>query len=200
MHRWLAGLVAVATGLGIAGAAEAATWKVDQAHTTVGFSVKHLFTRVQGRFDEFEGTIDFSPENPKAAKVSGTIQAASINTNNAKRDKHLRSDDFFDVEKYPTLSFESTGVPEVEEDGGASAGVVEGNLTIHGVTKSVVIEVAYIGQGADPWGNVRAGFTAELEINRKDYGLNWNEVLETGGVLVGDTITIQIDVEGILAE
>jgi polyisoprenoid-binding protein YceI len=200
MHRWLAGLVAVATGLGIAGAAEAATWKVDKDHTTVGFSVKHLFTRVQGRFDQFEGTIDFSPEKPKAAKVSGTIRAASINTNNAKRDKHLRSDDFFDVEKYPTLSFESTGVREVEGDGGASAGVVEGNLTIHGVTKPVVIEVEYIGQGADPWGNVRAGFTAELEINRKDYGLNWNEVLETGGVLVGDIITIQIDIEGILAE
>jgi polyisoprenoid-binding protein YceI len=200
MHRWLAVLFAVATGLGIAGVAGATTWKVDEAHTTVGFSVKHLFTRVQGRFDEFEGTIEFDPADPKAAKVSGTIRAASINTNNAKRDKHLRSADFFDVEKYPNLSFESTGVREVEEDGGASAGKVEGNLTIHGVTKPVVIEVEYIGRGADPWGNVRAGFTAELEINRKDYGLNWNEVLETGGVLVGDTVTIRIDIEGILAE
>jgi polyisoprenoid-binding protein YceI len=200
MHRWLAGLVAVATGLGIAGAAEAATWKVDEDHTTVGFGVKHLFTRVQGRFDEFEGTIEFDAADPKAVKVSGTIQAASINTNNAKRDKHLRSADFFDVEKYPTLSFASTGVRAIEANGGALAGEVEGELTIRGVTKPVVIAVAFIGQGTDPWGNVRAGFTAELEVNRKDYGLNWNEVLETGGVLVGDIITIRIDVEGILAE
>ena len=196
MHRWLAGLVAAAAFLGIAGAAAATTWKVDVAHTTVGFSVKHLFTRVQGRFDEFEGTIVFDPANPKAAKVSGTIQAASINTNNAKRDKHLRSADFFDVAKHPTLSFESTSVHTDD----AGAGTIEGELTIHGVTKPVVIEVEYLGQGADPWGNVRAGFVAKLEVDRKDYGLNWNEVLETGGVLVGDLITIRIDVEGILAQ
>jgi polyisoprenoid-binding protein YceI len=200
MHRWLAGLVALATGLGIASAAEAASWKVDRSHTTVGFSVKHLFTRVQGRFDEFEGTIEFDPANPKAAKVSGTIQAASINTNNAKRDKHLRSADFFDVERFPNLSFEGTGMRSVAEKGGAFAGELAGQLTIHGVTKPVVIEVEYLGQGSDPWGNVRAGFSGEIEINRKDYGLNWNEVLETGGLLVGDIITIRIDVEGILAE
>jgi polyisoprenoid-binding protein YceI len=166
----------------------------------VGFSVKHLFTRVQGRFDQFDGTIEFDPANPNATVVSGKIQAASINTNNAKRDKHLRSADFFDVEKFPILSFEGAGLRNAREKDGGFSGELPGELTIHGVNKSVVIEVEYLGQGSDPWGNVRAGFSGELEINRKDYGLNWNEVLETGGVLVGDVITIRIDVEGILAE
>ncbi len=183
--------------LGFAAAAHAANWKVDQSHTTVGFSVSHIFTSVQGRFDRFDGTIVFDPEKPESAVVRATVEAASINTNNTKRDKHLRSDDFFDVEKHPTLSFESTGgVTEMKENHGKLAG----NLTIHGVTKPVVFDVTFRGQGKDPWGNVRAGFAASLNINRKDYGLNWNEVLETGGLLVGEVVEIRIDAEGILGE
>jgi polyisoprenoid-binding protein YceI len=183
--------------LGSAAAAHAANWKVDQSHTTVGFSVSHIFTSVHGRFDRFDGTIVFDPEEPESAIIRATVEAASINTNNAKRDKHLRSDDFFDVEKHPTLSFESTGgVTEMKDKRGKLAG----NLTIHGVTKPVVLDVTFRGQGKDPWGNVRAGFAASLNINRKDYGLNWNEVLETGGLLVGEEIEIRIDVEGILGE
>ncbi len=180
----------------LASSSQADSWKVDQAHTTVGFSVSHLFTSVQGRFDRFEGTIAFDPANPEATVVRGTVEAASINTNNAKRDKHLRSDEFFDTEKYKKLQFESTKVTTTE----GRNGQIAGNLTIHGVTRAVVLDVKFLGSGKDPWGNERAGFRADLTINRHDYGLNWNELLETGGVLVGDEIEIRVDVEGLLEE
>jgi len=176
--------------------ASAANWKVDASHTNVGFSVSHLFTSVQGRFGEFDATIVFDPDDPEKTVVRGTVQAASINTDQAKRDKHLRSADFFDVEKYPTLEFESSGMQEWS----GKKGRLAGNLTIHGVTKPVFFDVAFLGQGSDPWGNTRAGFRATLTIDRKDYGLNWNEVLETGGFLVGDEIEIRIDAEGLLTE
>ncbi len=182
---------------GLAATAQAENWKIDGSHTTVGFSISHLFTSVQGRFDRFDGTIEFDPQKPEAAVVRATVEAASINTNNEKRDEHLRSGDFFDVEKYPALSFESTsGVTEMKDNRGKLAG----NLTIHGVTKPVVFDVVYRGQGQDPWGNVRAGFAASVNVNRKDYGLTWNKVLETGGVLVGEEVEIRIDVEGILGD
>jgi polyisoprenoid-binding protein YceI len=187
----------LALGLGLSANAQAVVWNVDKAHTNVGFSVSHLFTSVQGRFDRFDGTIEFDPENPGVAVVKGTIEAASINTNNEKRDKHLRSPDFFDVEKFPTLSFESTG-GIVNSQG--KQGQLPGRLTIHGVTKDVVIAVEYLGTAKDPWGNTRAGFRGTITINRKDYGLNWNEALETGGFLVGDEIEIRIDAEGALAD
>ena len=187
----------IALALGFSTAADAANWKLDQSHTTVGFSVSHIFTSVQGRFDQFDGTIVFDPEEPESTVVRANVEASSINTNNAKRDKHLRSDDFFNVEKHPILSFESTGgVTEMKENRGKLAG----NLTIHGVTKPVVFDVTFRGQGKDPWGNTRAGFVAKLTIDRKDYGLNWNEVLETGGLLVGEEVEIRIDAEGILGE
>lgn len=181
---------------GIAAQAHATEWQADAAHTNVGFSVSHLFTSVQGRFKDFEASIVFDVDHPMRTVVKATVQAASINTDNEKRDKHLRSRDFFDVEKYPTLQFEST---EMKEWSG-NKGKLAGNLTIHGVTKPVVFDVVFRGKGSDPWGNVRAGFLATLTIDRKDYGLNWNEVLETGGFLVGDEIEIRIDAEGILAE
>ncbi|HXV37675.1 MAG TPA: YceI family protein [Myxococcota bacterium] len=189
--------VAFASLLGLESAARAASWQVDPAHTTVGFSVSHLFTSVQGRFDEFEGVIEFDPAQPEAAVVRASATAASINTNNAKRDKHLRSADFFDVEKFPKLSFESRGGVTGMQD---NRGKLAGTLTIHGVTKPVVFDVAYRGQGKDPWGNLRAGFSATLTINRRDYGLNWNQVLETGGVLVGEEVEIRIDAEGMLEQ
>ncbi len=195
MRRSAAILCGIALFVGFAGVAEAANWKVDPSHTTVGFSVSHIFTSVQGRFDRFEGTIVFDPDEPESAVVRASVDAASINTNHAKRDKHLRSSDFFDVEEHPTLAFESTG--GVREMVGGR-GKLPGNLTIRGVTKPVVFDVVYRGQGKDPWGNVRAGFAATLTIDRKDYGLNWNEVLETGGLLVGEEVEIRIDAEGIL--
>lgn len=189
------GLASLALLLTAAGA-QATSWNVDDAHTTVGFSVSHLFTSVQGRFDEFGGTIEFDPDEPQAVRIRGTAQADSINTNNTKRDKHLRSADFFDVEKHPELSFESKSLEGFD----GKKGRLAGNLTIHGVTKPVVFDFRYLGQAKDPWGNVRAGFSATTTINRRDYGLNWNEVLETGGVLVGEEVEIRIDVEGVLVE
>ncbi len=189
-------LFATLLAVGLASSSQAESWQVDSAHTTVGFSVSHLFTSVQGRFDRFDGTIEFDPTNPAATVVRGTVEAASINTNNAKRDKHLRSSDFFDAEKYPKLHFESTKM--TLKDG--RNGQLEGNLTIHGVTRAVVLDVKFLGRGKDPWGNERSGFRAELTISRRDYGLNWNEVLETGGLLVGDEIEIRIDAEGLLGE
>ena len=189
-------LLATFLAVGLASSSQAESWKVDPAHTTVGFNVSHLFTSVQGRFDRFEGTVDFDLANPEAAVVRGTVEAASINTNNEKRDKHLRSSDFFDTEKHPKLHFESTKATITQ----GRNGKIAGNLTIHGVTRAVVLDVKFLGSGKDPWGNERAGFRAELTINRRDYGLNWNELLETGGYLVGDEIEIRIDAEGLLEE
>lgn len=197
MRRRATGLFTALLVFALAHSAHATTWKVDAAHTTVGFTVSHLFTSVHGRFDRFDGTIEFDPGRPEATVVRGSIEAASINTNHEKRDKHLRSGDFFDVEKYETLEFESTGgLTDVQGKGGKLAGT----LTIRGVSKPVVLDVAFLGQGSDPWGNVRAGFAATLTINRKDFGLNWNEVLETGGLLVGDEVEIRIDAEGMIVE
>ena len=171
----------------------AAVYKVDLDHTTVSFKVRHLFSKVQGLFNQFEGTIDYEPGKPEVWKASGTIDAASINTNVPQRDKHLRSADFFDVEKYPTISFKSTKVTNATETNAK----LECLLTIHGVEKPVTLDLEIRGVGKDPWGNTRAGFTVTTKIDRKDFGLNWNEALETGGVLVGDEVEITLEVEGI---
>lgn len=171
----------------------AETYKIDDTHTTVGFKIRHLFSNIQGRFDKFEGTIEYDPKNPSAWKTNATVQAASINTNVESRDKHLRTADFFDVEKFPVITFKSTEVVNATE----KSAQLKGDLTIHGVTKPVTLDLQILGVGKDPWGNVRAGFTATTKINRKDFGLTWNETLETGGVLVGEEVDITLDVEGI---
>ena len=176
------------------GSPRAATYAVDPDHTAVSFKIRHLFSNVQGQFNKFEGTVDYEPGKPDTWKTSGTIDAATINTNVQERDKHLRSADFFDVEKYPTISFKSTKVTDANDTGAK----MEGLLTIHGVEKPVVLDVAIHGVGKDPWGNTRAGFTATTKINRKDFGLNWNEALEAGGVLVGEEVEINLEIEGIL--
>jgi len=181
-----------------ASTALATTYKVDPEHTSVNFTVRHLFTRVHGRFDKFEGTIIFDPKHPEQAKVWGSIEAASVNTNEPKRDKDLRSNHFFDVKKFPKITFKSTAVTDIDRR--TKTAKVHGFLTIHGVRRPVVLDATYLGAGKDPWGNEKAGFSATLTINRKDYGLTWNEVLETGGVLVGDLVSIELDVEGIVAK
>jgi len=175
-------------------ALEAAAYKIDPHHTTVSFKIRHLFTKVQGNFNEFSGTLEYEPGKPETWRVEAVVQAASIDTNVAPRDKHLRSADFFDVEKYPTLTFTSTGVTDVTESGAK----LLGNLAVHGVEKPVTFDLAVHGVGKDPWGNQRAGFTATATINRKDFGLNWNEMLETGQVLVGEEVEITLEVEAIL--
>jgi polyisoprenoid-binding protein YceI len=173
----------------------AATYKIDQDHTSVSFKIRHILSNVQGQFNKFEGTFDYEPDKPETWKAQGTIEAASIDTNVEPRDKHLRSADFFDVEKYPTISFKTTGVKEVS----GNTAKVDGLLEVHGVEKPVVLDVEIHGVAKDPWGNVRASFTATTKINRKDFGLNWNEVLETGQLLVGEEVKITLEVEGILA-
>jgi polyisoprenoid-binding protein YceI len=179
--------------LGAASAARAAEYKIDGDHTTIGFRVRHLFTAVDGRFDKYDGIIRFDPAKPEEASVEGTIDAASINTNVAERDKHLRSADFFDVANHPKITFKSTKVIEVAPD--KTRGKMAGLLGIRGVEKEVILDVAFHGQGKDPWGNFKAGFSATTRIQRKDFGLKWNDTLETGGLLVGDDVEIRLEVE-----
>lgn len=173
------------------------TWNIDTSHSGAHFTVRHMVvSKVRGAFSRWQGTLQFDEQNPEASKVSVQIEAASIDTREEKRDAHLRSPDFFDVAQYPTLSFESTKVEKVE----GNSYRVTGDLTIHGVTKQVVLEADYLGAGKDPWGNDRVGFEASTSINRKDFGLTWNQALEAGGVLVGDKIEIALDVEAIKAQ
>jgi polyisoprenoid-binding protein YceI len=169
-----------------------ATYKIDKSHSEVLFQVRHLVTKVRGRFDDFEGTIEFDESNASASSVSVTIQSASVDTNEKDRDTHLRSADFFDVEKFPTLSFASTSV-----SGSGESYHVVGDLTIHGVTKQVTLPATFLGHAKDPWGNARVGFESEITVNRKDFGLNWYAALEAGGFLVGDDIKITLSAQGI---
>lgn len=174
-------------------AAWATTYTIDADHTTVGFKIRHLFSRVSGTFDQVEGSFDYVPDKPELWKTSATIQAASINTRHAARDKHLRSKDFFEVDTYPTITFTSTGV----SDATVTGATLNGLLTIHGVQKPVMLDLEIHGEAKDPWGNQRSGFTASTTINRKEFGLNWNEAVETGQLLVGEEVEITLEVEGV---
>lgn len=171
-----------------------ATWVIDPTHTVVEFAVKHMmFATVKGRFGKVEGTIEADLDDLTTASINATIDAASIDTREEQRDAHLRSADFFDVEKFPTITFQSRRItrrPDGQYD-------VEGDLTIHGVTRPVTLVTAVTGSGKDPWGNIRAGFSAQGQLNRKDFGLTWNTVLEAGGFLVGDEVKISIEVEAV---
>jgi polyisoprenoid-binding protein YceI len=177
--------------------AQATDFKVDPDHTSVQFHVRHLFTTVTGRFERFEGKIVFDENDPKKTSVEGSIDTDSVNTNVAKRDKHLKSKDFFWVEKYPKITFRTTGVTDVDPK--TKTAKLGGVLTIRGVEKPVVLTAEFLGRGKDPWGNERAGFRATTVINRKDFGLTWNQALETGGFLVGDEVTLEINAEGLVA-
>ena len=174
----------------------AATYAVDKDHTSVSFKIRHILSRVQGQFRGFEGSFDYDPEKPDTWKVNATVQTSSIDTGVGKRDEHLRSADFFEVEKYPALTFKSTEVTDVTPDHAK----LHGLLAIHGVEKPVVFDLEILGTAKDPWGNVHASFTATTKINRKDFGLNWNQVLEAGQVLVGEEVEITLDVEGTRSE
>jgi polyisoprenoid-binding protein YceI len=168
------------------------SWKIDPTHTQIEFTVKHMMiAKVRGRFETFEGSVELDPENPIAARVEGTIEATSLNTRDEQRDGHLRSADFFDVEKYPTMKFRSSRI----ESAAKGQYKVYGDLTIKNITREVVFEVTDEGQAQDPWGNERRGYSAVTKINRKDFGLTWNVALETGGWLVGDEVTVSAEVE-----
>ena len=186
---------AIAFSLLSASQSLATTYKVDPAHTSVEFRVRHLFTTVTGRFESFDGKIIFDEKAPAQTRVEGSIDAATINTNVKKRDDHLRSADFFDVAKFPKITFASSGVTNLDASG--KTGKMQGTLTLHGVSRPVVLDASFLGKGKDPGGHERAGFHGTTTINRKDFGLTWNKALESGGLLVGDDVTIEIDVEGV---
>jgi polyisoprenoid-binding protein YceI len=176
---------------------QTATWKLDPAHSVAEFKVRHMMiTNVKGQFTGVSGSLTLDPNDMTKSAVEATIDATSISTREPQRDAHLKSADFFDVEKFPTLSFQSTGVRRTGDDELA----VSGNLTIHGVTRPVVFNVEGPTPPAkDPWGGTRIGLSAVTKINRKDFGLTWNAALETGGILVGEEVTITLDVQFVQA-
>lgn len=171
-------------------------WNVDPTHTGIHFSVRHMVVaKVRGRFSKYSVDLKLDGEDLTQSTVTATIDAASIDTGTAQRDDHLRSPDFFDAEKYPELRFQSTRIERVSDEQYR----LVGNLTIRDTTREVTFDVEYGGRAKDPWGNERAGFFAKGSIDRKDFGLGWNQVLETGGVLVGDKVELELELEAIKA-
>ncbi|ASS94867.1 YceI family protein [Peribacillus simplex] len=167
-------------------------WTVDPTHSAIEFSVKHMMiAKVKGSFNKFEASILANPSDLTTAEIDFTVDVASIDTRNADRDNHLRSADFFDVEKNPTLTFKSTKIVKTNED----EYDVTGNVTLNGITQEETFSITFEGQGKDPWGNEKAGFSGKGKVKRSDYGLTYNAALETGGVLIGDQITLTIEIE-----
>lgn len=173
--------------------ASASTWSVDPDHSSVGFTVKHLMvSNVRGNFVKFDGKVDLDDKDVRSSTVSATVDVSSINTNVQKRDEHLKSPDFFDVAKYPTMTFVSkkwTKGPKGELK-------IAGDLTIHGVTRSIVLNTKpFSKESKDPWGNIRRATSASTKIRRQDFGLTWNKSLDSGGVLIGDDVDIDLEIE-----
>lgn len=187
-------LLLIVTVLLSAPATYAATYDIDASHSSIGFKIKHMaISNVKGTFPAFEGTFDFAAGQPDQWSVEAVIQMKSVNTGNDDRDDHLRNDEFFDVEKFPTMVFKSTGF-KMEDD---EEGEMTGTLTMHGVTLPVTLELEFNGALTDPWGNDRAGFSAEGKINRKDWGLSYGKVMESGGLLIGNDVKISLEIEGV---
>lgn len=174
-------------------AAATETYKMDPNHSSVGFTIRHFFSKVPGRFAKYEGSIVLDPKNLSTAKVNVTIDTASIDTGVADRDNHLRSPDFFDAAKYPTITFVSTGVTPT----GPNKATVKGNLTMHGVTKPVTLEAEILGFGPDTWGGQRGGFEGGTQINRQDFGVAWNKAVEGGGMVLGNEVDIILNIEAV---
>lgn len=171
------------------------TWQLDPTHSSVEFAVKHMMmTTVRGRFKEIAATLTGDREHPEQAGVEAAIQAASIDTGVADRDTHLRSGDFFDVEAHPQITFRSTRVENPPKEAGDQFKVA-GQLTIRGTAMEVMLDCEYLGRGKDPWGKTRAGFSFRTEINRQDWGLKWNQAIETGGVLVANKVRVEGEVQ-----
>jgi polyisoprenoid-binding protein YceI len=168
------------------------SWAIDNSHSSIEFTARHMMiAKVRGSFQNFTGTVEFNEQTPANSSVNVQIEAASIQTRDEKRDGHLTSPDFLDAANHPYLTFTSKRIEVVDD----THGKIIGDLTIRGVTREVVLETEYNGQAKSPWGTTSAGFNASTKINRKDWGLNWNVALETGGVLVGEEVTISIELE-----
>jgi len=168
-------------------------YSVDTSHATVLFQVRHFMTQVAGQFQEFEGSIEIDREKPESSSVRFTIDAASIDTSQERRDNHLRSADFFDVATHPKITFVSTSVKPVGDD----TYEVTGDFTMRGVTKRITLPVKVLGELKDPWGNQRIGFEIETVLDRKDYGVSWNQTLDQGGVVLGDEVKVSINLEAV---
>lgn len=171
----------------------AASYELDASHSSIGFGVKHMVvTTTKGQFKTYTGGFAYDPADPASLKANATIQVASVDTGNEKRDQHLRNADFFDVEKYPEITFASTGAAQKGDEV-----VLKGNLTIKGVTKEIEIPLTVNGPVTDPWGQSRVGFEGKTKINRRDFGITWSTTMDNGGLVVGDEVTIDLVVEGI---
>jgi len=169
-------------------------WQSDPAHSSAEFAVRHMMvSTVKGSFKVLSGSLTLDESNPENSKVDAEIEASSIDTGVPDRDAHLRSPDFFDVAAHPRLTFHSQAVRAV----GPDSGTLHGDLTIHGVTRPIAFDVSYIGEIRDPWGNRRRGYSAETSLNRKDFGMTWNQILDTGGVLVGDKVKVTLNIEAV---
>jgi Uncharacterized conserved protein len=169
-------------------------WAVDTTHSSIDFSIRHMMiAKVKGSFNRFDASIEADPEDLTTADIAFSVDVASVDTRNDDRDAHLRSADFFDAENHPTMTFKATKIVKT----GDGEYDVTGDLTIRGVTRSETFKVTFEGAGNDPWGNYKAGFSAEGAIKRSDYGLTWNAALETGGVLVGDDVKIHLEIEAV---
>lgn len=167
-------------------------WTIDSSHSAIHFSVRHMMiSTVRGEFRNFSGTVNFNQDNPIQSTVEVEVDTASVNTRDEKRDGHLQSADFFDVENYPVATFKSTRAEQTSD----TTGKLYGDLTIRDITKPIVLDVEFNGLAKSPWGTTSAGFSATTKLNRKEWGLNWNAALETGGVLVGDDIKVEVEVE-----
>ncbi len=189
LFAWLCWLPAV-------GLAEPARWNVDPEHSTIEFRVTHMVvSKTTGRFTDYQGFIDMDADAGTVTSIEGRINTASVNTNHEKRDAHLRNPDFFDVGKYPVMTYKMKNYKKTTEGYEAV-----GELTLHGVTRDVTLTGHFNGTTKDPWGNTRAGFTAEGKLNRKDFGMVWNKTLDSGGLVVGDEVFLKLDIECIKAK
>ena len=173
------------------------TYAIDPAHSRLSFIVRHMgFSKVRGSFKRFEGVVRIKPGDLSTLEAEGTVHTDSVTTSDEKRDAHLRSADFFEVEKYPTISFRSTEVRDVKGD----SFTVVGDFSLHGVNTQIELQGTFLGEGIDPWGSTRIALEAETRLNRKDYGLNWNAVLESGGFLVSDDVQIALELQAVLQD
>jgi polyisoprenoid-binding protein YceI len=188
-------LVTLAT-LAALPAQAAESYKIDPGHSDVSFQVRHMLTQVRGKFNDYQGTVNLDPAKLESSSVDFSIKATSIDTGVADRDKHLRSADFFDTEKFPEISFKSKTIKKTGKD----TYNVTGTFTMHGVSKELTLPVSFLGTVKDPWGNQRAAFAAETTLNRKDFGIVWNKALDSGGALLGDDVKVAINLETVKAK
>lgn len=190
-HRSVALMTALFLGVPLSGHAEMARWNVDLEHSTIEFRVSHMvISKTTGRFMDYSGFVEMDADAGAVKTIEATIKAASVNTNQEKRDAHLRNPDFFDVEKHPLITYR---MKSAKKTGDGYTAV--GDLTVRGVTKEITLTGNFNGATKDPWGNQRAGFTGEGKVNRKDFGMVWNKTLDSGGLVVGDEVFIKLDVE-----